>query len=182
MQTSEDGLSLGFREAGPNDVEAVVALVHSAYRGEASRVGWTTEASLLEGQRTDVASVREMLDQAASVVLLAVLGDSIVGCCHLVGGEAHVAHFGMFAVSPALQGSGLGAGLLAEAERTARTRWRAPSMRLMVIRQRDELIAWYGRRGYQSTGETEPFPYGDERFGIPLRSDLEFVVLEKLIA
>jgi ribosomal protein S18 acetylase RimI-like enzyme len=179
MRASEHGLSLGFRQADPSDVEAVVALVHSAYRGDASREGWTTEADLLDGQRTDVAAVREMVDQAASVVLLAVAEDSIVGCCHLVAGESSTAHFGMFAVRPALQAGGLGAALLAEAERTVRARWGFASIRLNVLRQRDELIGWYRRRGFEPTGETEPFPYGDERFGVPLRADLEFVVLQK---
>ena len=44
---------------------------------------------------------------------------------------------------------------------------------------RDTLIAWYERRGYHRTGETEPYPYGDNRFGTPLREDLEFAILEK---
>jgi hypothetical protein len=53
---------------------------------------------------------------------------------------------------------------------------------MTVIHLRDTLIAWYERRGYRRTGETEPFPYGDERFGIPRRDDLYFVVLEKALA
>jgi hypothetical protein len=52
---------------------------------------------------------------------------------------------------------------------------------MTVVHLRDALIAWYERRGYILTGEVEPFPYGDERFGRPLRDDLHFVVLEKEI-
>jgi ribosomal protein S18 acetylase RimI-like enzyme len=85
----------------------------------------------------------------------------------------------MFAVSPKTQGGGLGKQVLAEAERTAREDFGLDSMQMTVIRQREDLIAWYVRRGYARTGETKPFPYGDVRFGLPRRDDLEFEVLVK---
>jgi ribosomal protein S18 acetylase RimI-like enzyme len=85
----------------------------------------------------------------------------------------------MFAVAPDEQGSGLGKQLLAEAERVARDEWHCRAMRMTVIVQREELIAWYERRGYRRTGEYQPFPYGDERFGVPRRDDLRFEVLLK---
>jgi hypothetical protein len=50
---------------------------------------------------------------------------------------------------------------------------------MTVIAQRQELIAWYQRRGYSLTGEARPFPTEDPRFGLPKRDDLGFVVLEK---
>jgi GNAT superfamily N-acetyltransferase len=90
-----------------------------------------------------------------------------------------VAYFGMFAVRPGRQGRGLGRAVLAEAQRLARAEWHATRMEMTVIRQRLDLIAWYARLGYQPTGATEPFPYGDERYGRPTRPDLEFVVLAK---
>ncbi|MCU1492694.1 MAG: hypothetical protein JWO62_458 [Acidimicrobiaceae bacterium] len=182
MNESAGEAPLVFREAGPGDVEDVVGLVQSAYRGESSRQGWTSEAHLLEGQRTDGAAVRAVIDDPSSLLLLALAEGSIVGCCQLVRREAEGAYFGMFAISPRLQGNGLGGAVITEAERTARAKWGARSMRMTVIRQRQELIDWYRRRGYEPTGETEPFPYGNERFGIPLRDDIEFVVLEKQIA
>jgi ribosomal protein S18 acetylase RimI-like enzyme len=127
-------------------------------------------------------AVREIIDGVDSMVLLALLEGAPVGSCQLMRpGAEDGAYFGMFAVRPGLQGSGFGAALLAEAERTARAEWGSRTMRMTVIRQREELIAWYRRRGYELTGEREPFPYGDERYGIPLRDDLEFVVLEKRI-
>lgn len=52
---------------------------------------------------------------------------------------------------------------------------------MTVIEQRSELIAWYERRGFHRTGDYSPFPYGDERFGIPLRPDLRFEKLTKEI-
>jgi ribosomal protein S18 acetylase RimI-like enzyme len=88
----------------------------------------------------------------------------------------------MFAVRPALQGAGLGGLVLAEAERFAREEWKAAEMHMTVISAREDLIAWYVRRGYRRTGETRPFPYGDERFGLPRREDLEFELLTKKLA
>jgi ribosomal protein S18 acetylase RimI-like enzyme len=174
--------AITFRFAASRDVDDVVGLVQSAYRGDTSRQGWTTEADLLEGQRTDMAAVREIIEHADSVLLLALRNGSLVGSCQLVCREhGESAYFGMFAIRPGLQGIGLGSAVLAEAERVARERWGARSLRMTVIRQREELIDWYRRRGFESTGETEPFPYGDERYGVPLRNDLEFIVLDKRI-
>lgn len=173
---------LTFRHASATDVEAIVALVESAYRGEASRAGWTTEADLLDGQRTDAAAVADILRSPGSTMLLADADGALVGCCQLerrAGGEAY---FGMFSVRPGQQAQGLGRQLLAEAERIAADEWAARRMVMTVLAQRHELIAWYERRGYWVTGERKPFPYGDERFGIPQRPDLVFVVLAKPLA
>jgi ribosomal protein S18 acetylase RimI-like enzyme len=170
---------LAFRRATASDVGAVVALVESAYRGEASREGWTTEADLLDGQRTDAAAVGEAVARPDGIVLLAVDGARIVGCCQLVAPAGGIARFGMFAVTPGRQGRSFGTALLVEAERVSRAEWGAGALRMEVLVQRTELLAWYGRRGYHPTGETAPFPYGDERYGLPRREDLEFVVLVK---
>ncbi len=165
------------------DVDAVVALVESAYRGESSRAGWTTEADLLDGQRTDRDAVAELISSDDRFVLLGFDDDrQLIACCELRGAPDVPAYFGMFAVVPTRQGSGVGGRVLAEAERLALTRWSAPLMEMTVISRRSELISWYERRGYQLTGETRPFPHGDERFGLPRRSDLEFAVLAKSLA
>jgi ribosomal protein S18 acetylase RimI-like enzyme len=168
-----------FRPATAEDVSAVVALVESAYRGDSSRSGWTTEADLLDGQRTDAAAVRDIVDAEDRFVLLAIDADELRGCCELRRRAVGVAYFGMFAVVPTLQGAGLGKAVLSEAERQVRELWGATRMQMTVLRQRQELIAWYERRGYRRTGATEPFPYGDERFGVPRRPDLVLEVLEK---
>lgn len=171
---------LTFRDATEADADALVALIESAYRGDASRAGWTTEADILEGQRTDPEGVLDVIKSPDSRLLTVERGGELVACCQLEHrGEA--AYFGMFAVRPQLQGAGLGKVIIAEAERTVREGWGVREMHMTVISVRDDLIAWYERRGYRRTGRTTPFPYGDERFGVPQRDDLEFELLVKVL-
>jgi GNAT superfamily N-acetyltransferase len=167
-----------FRAAGPEDVPALVALIESAYRGESSRAGWTTEADLLEGRRTDPEGVLAVITQPDSRMVAVETDGELVACCQLEHRGEH-AYFGMFAVRPALQGAGLGKVIIAEAERFAREEWGVAELHMTVISLREDLIAWYVRRGYVRTGETSPFPYGDERFGLATRDDLEFELLTK---
>ncbi|MFI1368037.1 GNAT family N-acetyltransferase [Streptomyces griseochromogenes] len=176
METTATGPT--FRPATDADVGALVALIESAYRGDASRAGWTTEADILEGQRTDPQGVLDVIKSPDSRLLTVEQDGLIVACCQLEHRGSH-AYFGMFAVSPALQGAGLGKTVIAEAERQARAAWGVTEMHMTVISLRDDLIAWYERRGYRRTGEMTPFPYGDERFGIPQRDDLQFELLVK---
>jgi ribosomal protein S18 acetylase RimI-like enzyme len=172
-------MALTFRFAEPSDVAGVVALVESAYRGEASRAGWTTEADLLDGQRTDAEAVLAIVRGEIGVLLVAEDEGRLVGCCRLDQRVGDVAYFGMFSVRPGEQGRGLGRRVLAHAEHVAREDWGARTMVMTVLVQRAELIAWYERRGYTQTGEREAFPYDQPRFGVPQRDDLCFVVLEK---
>ena len=172
---------MSFRTATAADVPAIVALVQSAYRGESGLRGWTTESHLLDGQRTDAEDVSTVIGRPDSRVLLADTDGRLHASCH-VEREGESAYFGMFAVDPSEQGQGLGKQMLVEAERIARDEWQCRFMRMTVIEQRDELIAWYQRRGYRRSGEFKPFPYGDERFGIPRRDDLRFEVLIKSLA
>lgn len=167
-----------FRDATIADIPDLVALVTSAYRGEASRAGWTTEADILDGNRIDPDVLRHDIERPRSRIVLAESDGTMLACAHIAEQDG-AGYFGMFSVRPGLQGAGLGKALLAECERIVRDAWRLPAMRMTVIDIRDALIAFYERRGYRRTGVFKPFPYGDERYGIPLRDDLRFEVLEK---
>jgi ribosomal protein S18 acetylase RimI-like enzyme len=167
-----------FRTAELTDVEAIVAMVESAYRGDASRVGWTTEADLLDGQRTDAAAITELIRGPLTRIVLAETAHELRGSV-LLAEERHGVYLGMLAVQPSAQTQGVGRALLAEVERITRSERLGRTLRMTVIGQRSELIAWYARRGYLPTGEREPFPYGQPRFGLPRRDDLYFAVLEK---
>lgn len=167
-----------FRPAAAADAPAVVALVNSAYRGESSKAGWTTEADLLGGQRTDEGKVLEMVSEPGSRVELAFDGGRLVACVLLKREASGACYLGMLTVSPALQGAGLGRALLERSEEIARG-WGCPRMRMTVIDRRAELIAYYERRGWRRTGATEPFPENDPRFGLPKVAGLRFAELVK---
>ena len=169
---------LHFRAASSGDVDALVALVTSAYRGDASRQGWTTEADMLDGARIDPEVLRHDIGRPRSRVVLAERDGTLLACAHVAEDDG-AGYFGMFSVRPELQGGGIGKLLLDRCERIVRDEWQLPSMRMTVIDIREELIAFYERRGYRRTGIKKPFPYGDPRFGLPRRDDLRFEVLEK---
>lgn len=169
---------LTFRPATVADIDAIAALVTSAYRGDSSRVGWTTEADLLDGNRIDREVLRADILRPRSLVLLAERDGELIACAH-VADDGGAGYFGMFSVQPQAQGGGLGTTVLAEAERIAWQEWQLPVMQMTVIDLRAELIAFYERRGYRRTGIKKPFPYGDARFGAPRRDDLRFELLEK---
>jgi len=171
---------LTFRAATVADIPALVELVTSAYRGDVSRQGWTTEADLLEGNRIDPDVLRGDIERPRSRVVVAERQGMALACAHISEQEG-AGYFGMFAVRPNLQRGGVGSAVLAEAERVVSAEFGLPQMRMTVIDLREELIAWYERRGYRRTGIKKPFPATDPRFGIPKRDDLRFEVLEKVL-
>lgn len=170
-----------FRPAAPDDVPALHRLIESAYRGDSAKAGWTHEADLLGGQRTDEAELRDILTDASRVILLAEVDGVLAGCVQVADQGEGLAYLGLLTVDPTRQAGGLGRLLIGTAEAEADARFKAARMEMTVIRQRAELIAWYERRGYVLTGETRPFPLDDERFGLPQTRELEFVVMEKAL-
>ena len=170
--------ALTTRLATAEDAPALVALVNSAFRGDSSKAGWTTEADLLDGQRTDLEAVTEMISAPGHVILVHVPDHDLVACVHLKKNDGDC-YLGMLTVLPTAQSSGLGRRMLEAGERWAIDHWASRSMQMTVVLQRVELIAWYERHGYTRTGQRKPFPYGDERFGLPRRPDLAFEVLSK---
>jgi ribosomal protein S18 acetylase RimI-like enzyme len=151
--------SVTMRVATVADAAALTALVNSAYRGDSSRRGWTTEADLLDGQRIDVQKLNEMIVAPDSIVLIHERHERPVACVHLerTGDSCHIS---MVTIEPSLQGLGLGRQMLDTAERWAVEQWSSQSMHMLVIAQRGELISWYERRGYRRTGERQAFPTG----------------------
>ena len=167
--------NLQFSICSDTDIPALVKLVNSAYRGDSSRKGWTTEADLLDGIRTDEEGLYKMIHQPGAVILKCAMANALVGCVYLqIQGDN--LYLGMLTVSPELQAAGIGKELLNGSEHFARSEG-CHTILMTVITARKELIEWYERRGYHQTAERRPFP-NDPRFGIP-KQPLEFLVMEK---
>lgn len=181
---STDSATLGledpaFRIATAEDVEALVSLINAAYRGESSRQGWTTEADLLDGLRTDRDMLLKILAAADSVIVLYETGQQLLGSVHLQR-EGSKASLGMLAVKPDLQGQGIGTSLLMAAETHAASIWPIHRMAIRVIDCRAELLAFYQRRNYRLTGDSEVFPE-NPRLWQPKVKALRLLTLEKTI-
>jgi ribosomal protein S18 acetylase RimI-like enzyme len=174
--TAETTLEL--RPATEGDCPRIVDLVESAYRGDRSRAGWTTEADLLDGQRTDLDEVRAIVADPQARIVLAFEAGELVGNI-VARNEPDGVHIGMFAVRPTLQARGIGRLLLEAAERVATSEFSSTRAVLHVLTRRSELLAWYERRGYRDTGARERFPEGNPRVGIPRVPDLEFAIMGK---
>ena len=174
-------MHIEFTQADESHVDDIVELVNSAYRGDSSKKGWTTEADLLDGQRVDAEGILANIEKEDSVILVAEDDDTgpLWGCVHLEK-NGDKCYLGMLTVDPTLQKKGIGNMLLDESEAFAQF-WDCTHLYMTVISVRTELIAWYEKYGFRKTGEKKPFPYGDERFGIPKVDNLEFVVLEKKV-
>lgn len=165
------------RAAATKDLPVIAALLNRAYHRPDA--GWSTQAAYLEGDRTTPALLRSALTDCAGAQLLRWDQDGgLAGCVWLEPLGRGAWYLGSLAVEPARQRDGIGRRLLAAAEARARDQG-GTTMQITVINVRGAMRAWYARRGYRETGAIEPFPYGDARFGRPLRNDLAFVVLEK---
>lgn len=170
--------SLQITTATDKDIPALHQLVNSAYRGESSKKGWTTEADLLDGIRTDEEGLKEMMHHPDAVILKCEDGSNgMIGCVYLQQQKDEL-YLGMLTVSPELQAKGIGKQLLNAADNYA-LQLNCTAIVMTVISVREELIAWYERQGFHTTGETKPFP-NNVRFGIP-KQHLEFVVMRKEI-
>ncbi len=158
------------------NIPELTKLINSAYRGESSKKGWTTEADLLDGLRTNETSLHEMFRKPGATILIAKdANDQLTGCVYLQQQTGQL-YLGMLTVAPDTQAKGIGSQLLQAAENYA-IEQNCHSIIMTVIDVRYELIDWYKRKGFQPTGETKPFPT-DPEFGIP-KQPLQFIVLEK---
>ena len=168
---------LTIKIATKEDIPHLEKLVNGAYRGESSKKGWTTEADLLGGIRTNQDVLSGMINRGDSIVLKCINAkNELVGCVYLQNKEEKL-YLGMLTVAPDIQAQGIGKKLLQASEEYAQTQ-QCSAITITVISLRKELIKWYERRGYKATGEKKPFPSNDPRFGLP-KQELEFIVMEK---
>ena len=166
------------RKATDNDIPELVQLINSAYRGESSKKGWTTEADLLDGARISIESLASLLGKpGVAMLLFCNETNSIEGCMYLQQLDNKL-YLGLLTVTPQLQAKGIGKQLLVAAENHAHA-LQCNIITMTVISIRLELVAWYVRHGYQPTGETKPLP-ADPAVGLP-RRPLELIIMEKTI-
>jgi predicted N-acetyltransferase YhbS len=165
-------MTLTIRSASSADLPSLHFVIERAYRGDDARGGWTHEADIIEGQRTDLATLEAIVASPDSRLLVAEQDGAILGCVQVSDRGEGLAYLGLLCIDPTLQAAGLGRQLIAAAEREARTAFAAATIEMTVIDRRAELVAYYERRGYALTGERRPFP-------IPLDPPLAMVVLAK---
>lgn len=170
---------MSITKATAANLPALVLLINSAYRGEESKKGWTTEASFLQGdQRIDLAALKLLLNNPEAVILKYTNDENIISGCVYLEKKERGLYLGMLTVSPLQQAAGIGKKLLTAAELYGKEK-KCKLVFMNVISLRSELIAWYENKGYYQTQERNPFP-DDNRFGIPTQP-LEFIIMEKTI-
>lgn len=169
---------MNFQLAKQVHAAAIAKLVNAAYRGEASRAGWTTEADILDGLRTSESEIQQLITSNHAKILLCFDDAELIGSVCIERAN-QTAHIGMFVVLPSLQNRGVGKALLAEAEKLAIEKWAVTLFQMHVISIRHELIAFYERRGYRRTGEVGAFPINPAVWQ-PKVADLQLITLEKV--
>ncbi|MCQ6255363.1 GNAT family N-acetyltransferase [Pseudomonas sp. Q11] len=165
--------------ASAADIPDVVSLLNRAYRGDGDEGGWTTEAGLISGDRISQATLRaEIAEKPHATLLVWKQYESLLGCVWVEPMSGHTWYLGSLAVDPQTQNARFGRRLLSTAEQWCQARG-AQAIHMTVLEARETLIAWYERRGYSKSGETELFPYEDSRFGTPTKPGLRFAVMTK---
>jgi len=184
------------REATLNDVPALEVLLNRCYR---FNEGWTNEADLVGGVRTNQGELESVINDPKQYLFVFPKTESglrdgaetgeILGCINVEMGN-NEAHIGMFAVNPELQGNGVGNTMLEAGEVFAARHLNhrkdtqgksSPALiKLFVLDGRPQLQSYYERRGYVATGNTEAFPE-DGNNGTPKKDGLYFLELAKMI-
>lgn len=176
-KASFSNIALDLKSVLISDAQRLSDFVNSVYRGEEATRSWTSEASFIGGQRVDQQMIIDILNDPNQTILQN--SDDPLRCCIHLKKDGDIVWLGMITVKLSEQGSGLGKALVSSAERFAKEKWHTKYAKMNVIAFREELISWYERRGYQRTPERAPFPYGDARYGVPMRSDIEFMIMTK---
>jgi ribosomal protein S18 acetylase RimI-like enzyme len=169
-------MQLELRMAFEANAEEIVALVNRAYHPSPQEPCWTHESNLIFGRRTTTQQVLSLFREQSAILLLC-LESKIVACVHVEGSQSGTAYIGMLATEPKLQAQGLGKQMLLHAEAYAKEHFRASAFKMLILSSRPELLAFYKRRGYVQTGETEEYPFAD--IGQPIVPGLHFLSLIK---
>jgi ribosomal protein S18 acetylase RimI-like enzyme len=172
----ESGMPFELRVASEADATEIAALVNRAYRPSPHDVGWTHEAGLVAGERTNTEQVLSLFHEKSTILLLC-LGPEIAACVHVQGGRSS-AYIGMLATNPAMQAQGLGKQMLLHAEEYAIEHFEASLLKMSVLSSRPELLAFYERRGYALTGQVEEYPLS-AGVGQPLVAGMQVLSLAK---
>ncbi|MDR3613800.1 MAG: GNAT family N-acetyltransferase [Candidatus Obscuribacterales bacterium] len=184
MSLSQSNLKpqISLRAATLADVDVLLEIVHSAYRGGVATVSWKNENHIVQGPRIKKPQMEQIIQSSDASIRVAELDNGELGGCALVDkhGEG-VVHIGMIAVDPGKQNLGLGKSLIQDAEDYARERFKATTAKMYVLNGRPELMAWYNRLGYAETGHTEPFP-SSEGGSQALNDDAHLIEISKAIA
>lgn len=167
------------KKASPADIPSLVALLNSAYRGEASKKGWTSEADKIEGDiRTDESQLQELMQTTGAAFFKYIDDSGNIGGCVFLQKLGEKLYLGMLCVSPGLQAKGTGKNIMTVAEEYARQK-ECTAIFMRVFSFRHELISWYEKQGYYKTGEIVAFensPYGTAS------EKLEFLIMEKRVS
>ena len=152
--------------AHQNDAQAICDLLNRAYRGTD---GWTTEGALISGHRCVVGDIEKEIQSPETTYLICQDEDSLQACIAVTQSEKG-AYLGSFSVLPELQGKGIGKAVLKQAEDFAKSTLKTDCFLVSVLAGRDELFAYYERRGYKRNGNVSPFPTHLD-VGMPVNPD-----------
>ena len=167
-------IQMTFEPASIDDAESINMLINQAYRGEE---GWTRETEIVEGERSSVNDVMELIQNPETHLFVATI-DGVAAACICIEEKEKQAYIGTFAVNPTFQNQGIGKQALSFAEKHAFNQLGSNKFVMVVISQREELISYYERRGYRRTGEISEYPV-HLNVGIPAIEGLTIECLEK---
>ena len=172
---TKDISGVTFKTAHPEDSQTISDLVNSAYRGDNSKQGWTTEADYIGGTRTTPELILAMLNTPRAQIDLAFdESENLIGCVYINREGTKRLYFGMLTTSPLYQGKGLGKKMISHVEGIAKKE-SFTELKITVLNVRAELIEFYERRGFKATGDFEKFPDNDPAYGIPKVSGLKLL-------
>ena len=154
-------------------------LVNMAYRPDSSKQTWTNETGIIHGPRIKPQQLAELIGKAKSFILLGFIKQQMVACAHIQQ-QDDTAYIGMLTVDTQRQNAGLGKQILDKAEQFASQQLGCTTFQLSVISVRESLIQFYLRRGYQRTGELQPYPL-QANAGTPIVDNLHIESLIKVV-